>query len=226
MFLKNYKRLIFLLSGTVLLLLCLFMPMVQPIIQQARIDYIVDPGHGLPDGGAVAPDGTTEQEINLTIAKKLYAKYPSGHAIITRNDQQGLSLTEGSIREKKISDMKQRVSLINQHKDALLISIHMNTYPNQSVYGCQVFYRKGDPISLKIATALQNCINEQLQPNHPKKIKTISDSLYLFKNTTNSAILIECGFLTNPEDLTKLKNEEFQEKLTALIYQTTQAVRE
>lgn len=220
-FLK-YRQTFILFSCVVLLLLCLFLPVVKPMIQQSKVHFIVDAGHGLPDGGAVGLDGTTEQEVNLAIAKKVFAQYPSGQAIMTRQDSNSLSVVEGSIREKKISDMKQRVLLAEQYSGALLISIHMNTYPNQSVYGCQVFYRKGDEHSLKIATDLQKRINEQLQPNHPKEIKTISDSLYLFKNTKNPAILIECGFLTNQEDLTKLKDDNYQEKLAALIFQSTQ----
>ncbi|MBR5500322.1 MAG: N-acetylmuramoyl-L-alanine amidase, partial [Clostridia bacterium] len=99
----------------------------------------------------------------------------------------------------------------------LWISVHMNTYANSSVYGCQVFYRN-DTISKEIATKLQSAINETLQPDHTKTAKPIGSDLYLFKNTDNSAVLIECGFISNPDDLSKLKDEDYQKQLAQLIY--------
>ncbi len=201
---------------------CLLLPATKPMIEQSMVQFIIDPGHGLPDGGAVGLDGTTEQMLNLQIGTAVYQLFDQGKAIISRSSEQGLSVVKGSIREHKISDMKQRVELAKRYPQALLISVHMNTYPNSSVYGCQVFYKDNDPKSLSIAQRLQQNINEQLQPDHTKNCKPISDSLYLFKNTDNSAILIECGFLTNQEELLKLKDEEYQRKLARLIYEAVQ----
>lgn len=206
------------LSILCLVLICVLLPTVKPIIQQNNVRYIVDAGHGLPDGGAVGVDGTTEQTLSLQISQKLYALFAENDAIMTRSGEQGLSIVDGSIREKKISDMKQRVDIAQNHQNALLISIHMNTYPDASVHGCQVFYRTGDTVSEQIANELQENINSSLQPDNAKTVKTISDNLYLFKNTTNSAILIECGFITNSEELNKLKSEDYQNKLAQLIY--------
>ena len=201
-----------------LILICVLLPAVKPIIQQNNVKFIVDAGHGLPDGGAVGVDGTTEQILSLQISQKLYALFAENDAVMTRQSEQGLSIVDGSIREKKISDMKQRVSIAQSHQNALLISVHMNTYPNASVHGCQVFYRAGDATSELIANRLQDNINNTLQPDNTKAVKTISDSLYLFKNTTNPAILIECGFITNSEELAKLKSDDYQNTLAQLIY--------
>ncbi len=203
---------------TLLLVICVFLPAVKPIIQQNSINYIIDAGHGLPDGGAVGLDGTTEQLLNLQIAKKLEILFPSDQTIMTRTDEQSLAKIQGTIREKKISDMKERVSVAKTYKNAVWIAIHMNTYPNSSVYGCQVFYRNNDEKSKQMAQKIQNSINEQLQPNHTKHIKPIPENLYLFKNMPNSAILIECGFISNPNDLQNLKSDTYQNKLARLIY--------
>ena len=198
------------------------MPVVTPIFKSSNVQFIIDPGHGLPDGGSVATDGTTEQLLNLQIASELYSLFPEGSAVLSRTDEQSLSQIQGAIREMKVSDMKQRVALAKQYKDAILISVHMNAFPNSSVYGCQVFYRNYDEKSHQIALRLQAEINQSLQPDHTKTCKPIEDSLYLFKNTENPAILIECGFLSNPSDLAKLKNSDFQKQLALLIYTAVQ----
>jgi N-acetylmuramoyl-L-alanine amidase len=196
---------------------CILLPSVKPIIQQNSIRYIIDAGHGLPDGGAVGADGTTEQILNLQISQKLFAVLPKEQSLMTRSDEHGLAEGGGSIRDKKIADMKSRVEIANRHSNALWISLHMNTYPNGSVYGCQVFYRKNDERSMQVAQRLQDSINKHLQPNHTKQIKPIPEKLYLFKNTKNSAILIECGFITNIDELDKLKNDTYQKQLAQLI---------
>lgn len=203
---------------TLLLVICVFLPAVKPIIQQSSIKFIIDAGHGLPDGGAVGIDGTTEQVLNLQIAKKLENLFPSDHTIMTRSDEQSLAKIQGTIRDKKLSDMKERIVVAENYANAVWISIHMNTYPNSSVYGCQVFYRDNDEKSKQMAQKLQNFINEQLQPDHIKYIKPIPESLYLFKNIPNTPILIECGFISNPDDLQKLKSDTYQNKLARLIY--------
>ncbi len=200
--------------------LCFLFPAVKPIISASKVLYIIDPGHGLPDGGAVGIDGTTEQSLNLQIAKQLFSLCPTDSALLSRSDEHSIATVDGSIREIKVSDMKQRVLLANSHSKALWISIHMNTYSNSSVYGCQVFYRSNDQRSQQIAQKLQSLINENLQPDHPKEIKKIANDLYLFKNTQNPAILIECGFLTNADELSKLKDSSYQSKLAQLIYRS------
>lgn len=218
---KHRNHILLLTLGIFLCLVFITVPITIPMIKQSNVEYIIDPGHGLPDGGAIGLDGTTEQKLNLCIAQELYALFDDGKAIISRNEDQGLWTSEGSIREKKVSDMKERVKLANQHPNAILLSIHMNTYPNSSVYGCQVFYKKDDARSKELAQKIQGLINETLQSDHTKACKPIPDNLYLFKNTQNSAVLIECGFLTNQTELTKLKDENYQKQLAELIYRST-----
>jgi len=199
-----------------LLVFSIILPSVRPIIRQNNVRFIVDAGHRLPDGGAVGIDGTTEQLLNLQIAQKLNSFLPEEQTVMSRDNEQSLALVDGSIREKKIADMKARVSVAKKYDSALWISIHMNTYPNSSVYGCQVFCKEDDR-SRELAQMLQNAINDRLQPNHTKQVKAIPKNLYLFQNISNSAILIECGFISNPDDLVKLKNETYQNELAKLI---------
>ncbi len=220
MILKNNKRFNLLIS----LLICsviaavMLLPAVQPMIQQSKVKVIIDAGHGLPDGGAVGLDGTTEQFLNLQIAKELSSLYSPDTSVMTREGEEGIATSGTSIRDKKISDMRERVSIAQKYSDALIISIHMNTFPNGSVYGCQVFYRADCERSKAVAATLQKLINEKIQPNHTKNVKTLDKSLYFFKNTKNPAVLIECGFITNENDLNQLKNKDFQKQLAQLIY--------
>lgn len=180
---------------------------------------IIDAGHGYPDGGAVAKDGTVESEINFSIAKKLSAKLENlgFKCIMTRNDENGIYSDEGTIHTKKVSDIRNRVKLAKSNESALIISIHLNTYPDASVRGAQAFYKSGSEISESIAKEIQNSINVKFQPDFPRNIKKISSNIYLFNHIDNDAILIECGFLTNPRDLENLKSGQFQEKLTDTI---------
>lgn len=184
-----------------------------------EVRFIVDAGHGIPDGGAVAPDHTTEQQLNLEISKVLSKQLTDRKVshIMTRSDENSI-FTEGeTIHEKKVSDIRNRIALGEKYPEATYVSVHMNMFPNQSVSGVQVFYKKEDPASRDLANELQAMLNEQLQPKTPKTAKTISDNIYLFANTSNSAILIECGFLSNPDDLSKLKNKQYQNELATII---------
>ena len=179
---------------------------------------IIDAGHGLPDGGAVATDGTIESELNLIIAKAVYTKLTDAgiNCILTRKDENSIFTEGNTIHSKKVSDIKNRVNIASENPDALVISIHMNTYPDPNVSGTQVFYKLTSSISKDIATELQNAVNINFQNNNVKKIKPIPKNVYFFKNISNDAILIECGFLTNKYDLERLKSFEFQQSFSSI----------
>ncbi len=219
----NKKKMLLAIFACILIIGCLLLPMTRPMVKQGLVRYVIDAGHGLPDGGAVAPDGTTEQELTLAIAQDLFSCFPSGTAVLTRDGATGLWQEESTIREKKIVDMRARVELVNQHKNATLISIHMNTFSDEDVYGCQVFYRSGDDESLSLARAIQEKINTTFQPENTKVCKPIPDNLYLFKNVENPSVLIECGFLTNADDLKNLKDTQYRDKFTKVIFSVLQS---
>lgn len=177
---------------------------------------IIDAGHGLPDGGAVAYDGTIESDLNLSIAKMLCEKLEKAgfECIMTREDENSI-YTEGStIHAKKVSDIKKRVSIAQSNPDALLVSIHMNTYPSASVSGTQTFYKSSSELAKDIASEIQNAVNLKYQSESAKKIKPISSNIYLFNHIKNDSILIECGFLTNKSDLERLKTFDYQNQLS------------
>jgi N-acetylmuramoyl-L-alanine amidase len=187
----------------------------------AKVDarFIIDAGHGIPDGGAVGLDGTTEQQLNLAVSRALseQLKLEKIPHILTRNDENSVYTEGKSIHEKKVSDIRTRVELAQKNEQAAIISIHMNTYPNESVCGIQVFYRDGDEHSKNIANELQQAFNTQIQPENKKMIKPIPNGIYLFSHIKNPAVLIECGFISNPNDLEALKSEEYQKTLGILI---------
>ncbi len=174
-------------------------------------DIIIDAGHGLPDGGAVGVDGTLESDLNLQFANKLYKVLTkSGFKCkMIRTDQNSIYTQGNSIHAKKVSDIRNRVEIAKKHKSALVISIHMNTFPSADVCGAQVFYSNNNSRSKDIAFEIQNVINQNFN-NNKKVEKPIASNVYFFNNIPNDCVLIECGFLTNQNDLDKLKDESFQ----------------
>ena len=182
-------------------------------VLQRDIDVIIDAGHGDPDGGAVADDGTKESDLNLQIAKRVYRILTENgvNCIMTRYDEKSIYSEGDTIHSKKISDTRNRVKLVNEYSDALLVSIHMNTYQSEVVNGPQVFYKNNDEFSKKIADSLQERLNHKYLASNPKSAKKIPSNVYLFKHIRNNCVLIECGFLTNKNDLENFKKEEFQE---------------
>lgn len=184
------------------------------------IEIIVDAGHGLPDGGAVAKDGTMESDLNLKIAELLHKKLKNSNisVIMTRSDENGIYDDETTIRSKKVADAKKRVSICDDNPKSLVVSIHMNAFSSPSVYGCQVFFQSGSTLSQNLAQVLQQNVNQALQQN--KTCKEIPKNVYLFKNISNPAILIECGFLSNANDVSNLKDPVYQDKIAEIIYQS------
>ncbi len=180
---------------------------------------IIDAGHGLPDGGAVASDGTIESDLNLAIAKQIFNLLDSAgfECIMIRDDQNSIYSEGNTIHAKKVSDIKNRVEIANKNNDAFIVSIHMNTFETPDVHGAQVFFKSGSEISKDIATEIQNVINLKYQPENTKVSKPIPSNVYLFSHIKNDSVLVECGFLTNSEDLTKLKDEQFQKDISKSI---------
>ena len=184
-----------------------------------QIQYIIDAGHGIPDGGAVGVDGTTEQELNLAISLEV-AKLLKKNRISfeqTRLDENSIYTEGETIHAKKVSDVRRRIAIAEETPGVPFVSIHMNTYPNSNVHGIQVFYGDGNEKARTIAQSLQQAFNQQIQPENAKVIKPISKNIYLFSHIQNPSILIECGFISNNEELNKLKSEEYQENLAKII---------
>ncbi len=172
---------------------------------------VIDPGHGGFDPGKVGVSGSLEKDINLAISLKLkQVLQQSGYQVLlTREDDRALcGETTG---KKKMADLKNRVSFINDKKPALAISIHQNSY-SSGTKGAQVFYRKNSEENHEFATILQNTIRDELgDGNH--RVEKENDSYYMLKKTEGIFSIVECGFLSNPTEEAMLKQEEYQQKM-------------
>lgn len=177
----------------------------------------IDAGHGGKDNGANYNE-VLEDTINLNIAKYMVASLVEKGAIVLTSRDGDYDLASNYEKNRKSKDLKRRVELINKYNPNLFISIHLNTFPNESVYGGQVFAQDKQESQL-LAKKIQDKFNELSKCN--KKIK-IGD-YYLLNNTKPIGVIVECGFLTNPDDRKKLINEEYQfkisEKIVLAIYE-------
>lgn len=174
---------------------------------------VLDPGHGGIDDGAQKA-GISEQSINLSISQKLKEKLEGAGAkvVLTRDGDYDLAMEEATNRKR--DDMKNRVALINAEPSDLFLSVHLNSYPNTSVHGGQVFYRANDEGSKQLAQIIQDQLNSLL--NQKKTVKT--GDFYILNNTTRPGVLVECGYLSNAEEREKLSTDEYQETLSKVLY--------
>ena len=180
---------------------------------------VVDAGHGEPDGGSVGINGTIEKDINLQIALKLREVLENRgvRVIMTRTDDN--SICDNSARtlhEKKVSDMHNRLEIINTSGADLFLSIHMNSFSDPKSGGLHVFYSRNHPEAEETATLIQESIAE-LTGAKTHAVKTASDTLFLMKNPIPPAILIECGFISNPEEEKLLNDDNYQSKIAFSI---------
>ena len=181
---------------------------------------ILDAGHGTPDEGAESSSGTTEAETNLAItlkAQKLLEQ--SGCTVIlTRSDNNAIyDLDSKTIRQKKISDIHNRVKIGNESSADIFVSIHLNKIPESKYSGWQTFYKDGDENSTNLATCIQNNLNTTINtPNNRQPLKL--DNVYIMKHVDIPISLVECGFLSNEEEESKLVSDEYQTKLAWGIY--------
>lgn len=182
-------------------------------------DIVIDPGHGGFDGGTVAVDGTMEKDINLLIALHLRDMLAvcGFNVIMTRDtDVSTQSGDATTIRQKKVSDINNRLSLYES--SATVISIHQNHYTSSKYSGTQVFYSANHPHSETLASMIQQSVVTRLQPHNNRQYKRASDGIYLMHHTTVPAVLVECGFMSNAEELALLKNPQYRRQMAWAIY--------
>lgn len=186
---------------------------------QKKIDIAVaiDPGHGGFDPGKVGINDELEKDINLAIALKLQEKCEKEgiKVVMTRTSDTDLA-DEGT--GKKTSDMRNRVKLINDADVDLCISIHQNSYTSKSVKGAQVFYYSGSEQGKRLAEILQTSLIKGVDSNNHRKEKS-NDSYYMLKNSECPLVIVECGFLSNWNEATNLKDEVYQDKIADALYE-------
>lgn len=181
---------------------------------------ILDAGHGGFDGGAVAHDGTVEKDINLsitlTVARLL--RQSGFQVILTReSDASTEDIKTDKITVKKKSDLKNRLNLMKTYKDAVFVSIHLNKFTTSAASGSQVFYNKSAD-SKFLGECIQKSIVSLLQPENTRVNKQATSSTYLLYYASVPAVLVECGFLSNKEELEKLKSVDYQNQMAFCIY--------
>lgn len=186
-------------------------------VEMPHKTVILDAGHGGMDGGAVAADGTKESQLNLAITLKTEAVLGllGEDTILIRDTDTELSDAEAqSISQKKVSDIRNRVSLVNSHPEALLLSIHCNTFSEGKYHGAQVFYGNG---AKNLAEMLQDKLRAHVDSENLRECKAVSPEVYLFRHIEVPGVLVECGFLSNSEELAQLKSEDYQKRLAVTI---------
>lgn len=181
---------------------------------------VIDAGHGVPDEGAESSTGTTEAETNLKIALKLQnlLEQSGCNVILTRSDENAIyDLDKTTLRQKKISDIRNRVKIGNESSADIFVSIHLNKIPQQQYYGWQCFYKSGNEQSMKLAKQLQENLNESIQKEN-KRVAMKLDTVYIMKHVEIPISIVECGFLSNPEEEKQLLEDSYQDRLAWGIY--------
>lgn len=182
---------------------------------------IIDAGHGGEDGGTSSSSGILEKDINLAISKKLQSLFEVGgfNVVMTRDDD-GLIYDSGltKMRQKKVSDIQNRMNIIKENPSSIFISIHQNHYEQSKYSGAQVFYSKNNEQSSIIAEKIQEGIRTELQPNNIRKTKPSGSEIYLLHHAQSPAVMVECGFMSNPGEAQNLNDEEYQTKMAFAIY--------
>ena len=186
-----------------------------------RYCIVVDAGHGGEDGGAVANSGVLEKDLNLAVSEVLYnlLNLNDTRVVMTRTEDKMLyDKFENYEGRKKMYDLRARVETANEMKGAILVSIHMNSYPDPSCRGAQVYYSKNDGESYNVAGKIQSYLSLHLQKDNTRKIKAAGSNIYLLDKCECPAVLVECGFLSNAAETSMLCDAEYRKKLACSIF--------
>ena len=192
--------------------------------ETSQIRFVIDPGHGGEDAGAVASDGTLEKDLNLEISTLLTAilELNGNEVVQTRSDDCLLYDYYGDLTDytgqKKVYDLKNRLKIAEENENSIYVGIHMNKFPEEKYSGVQIYYSKGNEVSQNLATDIKDAVKVNLQPQNRREIKKGDSSIYILNNASIPAILIECGFLSNGEELELLKSEKYQKQMCITLF--------
>ena len=215
---------------TLFLIICLGISVYQinnsaSVFTMAKVSpkrvIIIDAGHGGFDGGAIAHDGTVEKDINLNISLILteFLKSAGYEVITTRSTDTGTDdNSSDSISKRKTSDLRNRLNIMNNNPDAIFVSVHLNKFTSSTANGAQVFYSKNNTLSASLGQSIQSEFKKLLQPNNDRVIKMGTSSTYLLHKANIPAVIVECGFLSNLEELKKLKDPDYQSQIAFCIF--------
>lgn len=178
---------------------------------------VVDPGHGGFDPGKVGINQVPEKDVNLQVALLLreYLEAAGVKVVMTRTED--ISLCGEGSENKKVKDLKERIRVIEEAKPAAVVSVHQNSYPQESICGAQVFYYENSVQGEKLAKAVQERLIREADPENDRQIKA-NTSYFLLKKTSVPIIIAECGFLSNRKEADKLCTEEYQDTIAWAVY--------
>ena len=176
---------------------------------------VIDPGHGGEDGGAVSITGIHESQLNLEISLRLndLLQFLGAETKMIRTTDISVYTEGNTIAQKKVSDIHERVRIVEETPNALLVSVHQNHFSQSQYRGAQVFYAEG---CQELAQNIQSTIAAHVDKNNHRECKPSSD-VYLLEHISCPAVLVECGFLSNPEEELLLRDSAYQKKLAAAI---------
>lgn len=181
---------------------------------------VLDAGHGGLDSGAVGKSGLLEKDVNLSVMKHLQQMLElSGFEVVTTRDED-ISIYDAGvegIRNQKLSDMDNRLEIVQSYPDSIFLCIHQNNYTDPAYFGGQMFYNNNNPNNRTLAQIMQNRF-AALQEGNDREIKLSGDELYLLRFNKNPSLMIECGFLSNPEEEARLATTEYQQQVAFTIY--------
>ena len=211
------------------LLLCaslLFSYLQKPLFKAEDVEaktsftVVIDAGHGGIDAGAIGVNGVLEKELNMIFAETLADIFKENgvDVVFTRTtDALVLKAGEENAPSKKACDLKNRAEIANGIENALLVSIHMNSFPEARYRGFEVYYSANDPESRLYAERIQSTVKEKYEPESRRQAKS-GDNIYLLSHSENPAVLIEFGFISNPTDAQKLSDKDYQKKLCFSVF--------
>lgn len=218
------KSLIALLLATVVCITSVLLCQIQIVSSNTIINdflpvIIIDAGHGGEDGGAVAVDGTYEKDINLQISLKLndLLSVFGYKTHLIRTTDTAIHTSGNTIRERKVSDIRNRTATMDLYENCIYLSVHQNKYEDSRIWGTQTFYSANCDESQEIAGLIQNAVKSQLQPDNKRQIKKSGTDIYVLYNATKPAVMVECGFVSNPSELNQLKNSTYQNNMALSI---------
>ncbi len=194
--------------------------MAEAMPVEREVVFIIDPGHGGEDGGAVSCTGVYESKINLDISLRLndLLHLLGYETVMTRTEDVSIYTTGTTLGAKKASDLRERVRIVNGTANGILISIHQNFFPQAQYSGAQIFYNDKDKAKA-LAKALQEAFKQTINPGSIRQSKQVS-GIYLQEHIDRPGILVECGFLSNAGEEAKLRTDDYQKKICCVLAAT------
>ena len=183
---------------------------------------VLDCGHGGPDGGAVANDGTAEKDINLNLGfklRELLVEY--GYTVVmTRKDDNFICDDHSAdLREQNVSDLHNRLKIAESFSNSIFISLHMNKYSVEKYWGSQLFYSPNNKDSIVLADSIRSSLISGTQKGNNRPLKEMDSSVYIIYNATHPALLLECGFISNNKELNNFKDNNYCSKFVFDVFE-------